>query len=119
MSLLWVNASHQYRPGFCTKCDGDCQEGVPTLYHGTNADLAPGDRVLPGNEVGRVVEDFGDDTHDSVWMTPNPEDAYHWAEQAADVHGGEPRVYEVHAPHLERNGDDYLAGHATVRRRVR
>lgn len=121
MSLLWVQASHRYRPGYCTKCDGDCQQPqeTPTLFHGTSADLEPGDRLLPGHQSGRIVEDFGDDTHDSVWMTPDLEVAQHYAETAAGVHGGDPRVYEVHHPDPEPNGDDYLAPHATVVRRVR
>ena len=89
------------------------------LYHGTNADLKPGDHILPGRQIGHVVEDMGDDTHNYVWLTPNVNDACMWADIASGMNGGKPRVYRVHPPeHIESQDKDFIAPHAVVHSEV-
>lgn len=54
---------------------------APRQFHGTNANLQPGDTILPGNEIKGM-----NSPHSSlVWSTSDPE----WA----GAHGG--TVYEI------------------------
>ena len=67
------------------------------LFHGTSADLKPGDTVRPGRELdGRMTVEKGDNA--VVYAGTHQDIAQSFASMAADVHGGRARILELH-PH--------------------
>jgi hypothetical protein len=102
-------------PGTYT-CGGT---GLPRLFHGTAAELAPGDVLLPGDQVGKDNWP-GMDNAWAVWLTPYPE--------VAAAYG--PHVYEAvpsgtvvdwcdeNGWDRTRENTEYAADRATVVRAV-
>lgn len=102
------------------------QHALGKQFHGTTADLQPGEKILPANQVGRG-------RGKSVWLAPHPTAARTWGEARAmrDGHittaadgwatsASVPvHVYEVepHNAQVDRNGW-VKAEHAVVKRRV-
>ena len=124
MGNLWVTASDQDGP----------------FYHGTNADLEPGDEIKSAKELGHPGNhDYGefDSRRSRVWLTRKPSSAGFWGDWAAGGQQGPKdgagHVYEVtphgpvfphpeidHDPMLPRslNEDQAHAQRATVIRRL-
>lgn len=66
------------------------------FYHGTHVeeDL---DQIRPNHSSrGTFGNNLGIHEPGYAYATTKPEDAWHYAERAAEAHGGRPRVYEVH-----------------------
>jgi hypothetical protein len=110
MSLLWTTAV--------------------SYYHGTAADLSPGDRIRPASEVGVQSHSHPDidpgehGNSDYVYFSDRPERAHQYAHDSVWLKRGEhPRVYEVQPdegheedPENSYTGEsgDYRAPGATV-----
>lgn len=70
------------------------------FFHGTDADLQPGDTVVPGNTIGKSnFTSLAAHRSDSVWTTPDEHGAWWYANHAAGSHWPDTmprsRVYEV------------------------
>jgi hypothetical protein len=91
-------------------------------FHGTNAELHPGDKVVP-TDIGTSERGAGEYS----FFTGNKANADYYAHRTAHLHGGEPRVYEIQ-PHgdVEPDPDDTAdwaasfrtPGHLEVKREV-
>lgn len=85
-------------------------------YHGTDADLHPGDVVVPGSEIGKANFTYTDvpEHANKVWVTTKP------GEEGAEFYGG--HVYEVEpksAPVVvQPEFDEWSTDRATVIRQV-
>ena len=60
------------------------------LYHGTTAELSPGDILEP-----KEKKNFPQSSGTSVSITSDRDRAIHWAREVAKKSGGEPGVYEI------------------------
>ena len=97
------------------------------LYHGTDADIPVGGKVLPGNQVGKSnfpgvnrtergqfgqQEVVNASTREGTGYTGFGSDggAWHFALTSAGKHGGRAKVYEV-APHPEQQVGRYHPDH--------
>lgn len=120
----FVNLVEDYHKIKLKKADSDPLDAHEPLFHGTNAVLKPGDHILPGRKVGKVVEEMGDDSHNFVWLTRDLNSAKHYAATAAAVNGGAPRVYEVrhsfdiYPSTSERKVKDFTTGRSVVHREI-
>jgi hypothetical protein len=102
------------------------------FFHGSRADLQPGDQLRPGNEIGRTNYDYevmGRDRPNWVYMTGehmgdgkyDPEDdAWMWSDRGSTP--GRPTVYKV-TPHDTPHNDPLISHHyrtsgATVEDRI-
>lgn len=89
----------------------------PTYYHGTDAQLSPGDVLVPGATLGRDNYGLGETGH--VCVTTALGMAVLYALTAWNEGPGEmPHVYEVRplsTPRPEgRNGEDFMVAAAVV-----
>ena len=97
------------------------------FFHGTTADLKPGEHILPAKDVGKG-------RGRSVWLATHPDSAQGWGESRAMRDGnftvGEDgwetkpsvpvHVYEVEPHDLKQDRNGYhKAAKATVKRRVK
>ena len=87
------------------------EEQFGPYFHGTSAELKPGDVLNPpGQEGPRSFKNphASYDPH-QVYYTTSRSQAESYAASRAVKHGGSPRVYEVH-PHGEVEKDPETAG---------
>ena len=63
------------------------------LFHGTTADLKPGDMVRPAKSIGKSRH-WKSGKSDVAYATEDADTAKYFAE-IASIRGGEPKVYEV------------------------
>lgn len=101
---------------------------MPTYFHGTNAELQPGEVIVPGWELGRDPN-YDSDYYDQgvVYLTTGDHLAERYAVGVAGRKGGEPHVYEVEPlsevwPDKEQetgwSSDQFMTGKARVLREV-
>lgn len=75
------------------------------LFHGTSADLKPGDTLKTGRELGgRMTISKGDNT--TIYATTGEATAESFANIAADTHGGRARILELH-PHAAMGHSEF------------
>lgn len=120
MGIGWFDPDHVkgadwVRDVVSDKTDWDMVKDA-AWYHGTDADLKPGDVVVPGSEIGKAnfVYDDVPEHADKVWVTTKP------GEEGAEFYGG--HVYEV-APKtdpvvVQPEFDEWMTDRATVIRQV-
>jgi predicted RNA-binding Zn-ribbon protein involved in translation (DUF1610 family) len=126
-------------PYMCYGCNreyGAAEDHLPKLsahdgpwYHGTNAELQPGDMILPGYEVGKDPTHPNADYYDQgiVYITLSDYAAEKYAVRVAGRLGGDPHVYEVEpqgevwADKEQETGwsqDQFVTGRAKVVREI-
>ena len=76
------------------------QRGQQFLYHGTDADLSPGDIVLPGDVVNA---EYGGTPMDEAWATENLDDARGYGKNVYHVEHIEPPTLDVPKEFIEMN----------------
>jgi hypothetical protein len=77
----------------------------PQFYHGTNAELSPGDVVSPGHKAT-----FGKEPMTHVYATTHLEAAKAYGMSRKRLHGGESHVYSVSAEGAEPDPEGKSAG---------
>jgi hypothetical protein len=83
-------------------------------YHGTSAQLSPGDVLVPGTEIG--VDNWGMGNDWGVWITPNPALA---AKYGPHVYAVEPEGEVIdwadeNGWDRDENNDEYVCDRARI-----